>query len=114
MAPALRALHVREPSPRGQSDERLSCLVAPALRALADRGVTRLMVEGGGRLISAFLKADLVDRLVWFRAPSVIGGDGIPAVSTMGVQVLDGAANFVKVSARPAGDDLVETYVRKH
>lgn len=88
--------------------------VDAALRALADRGVTRLMVEGGGRLISAFLKADLVDRLVWFRAPSVIGGDGIPAVSAMGVQVLDGAANFVKVSARPAGDDLVETYVRKH
>ena len=88
--------------------------IGAALRVLGDRGITRLMVEGGGRLISALFKADLVDRLVWFRAPSIIGGDGIPAVSTMGVQELDGAANFVKVSARPAGDDLVETYVRKN
>jgi diaminohydroxyphosphoribosylaminopyrimidine deaminase/5-amino-6-(5-phosphoribosylamino)uracil reductase len=72
------------------------------------------MVEGGGRLISTLFRADLVDRLVWFRAPRVIGGDGIPVASAFGVEELDGAANFINVSARPAGDDLIETYVRKH
>ena len=88
--------------------------LAAALQALCENDVTRLMVEGGGKLISALLKADLVDRLVWFRAPSVIGGDGTPVVAPLGVRELDRAANFVKVSARPAGDDLVETYMRKH
>ena len=50
--------------------------------------------------------------MIWFRAPTVIGGDGISVASAFGVGQLDGAANFVKVSARPAGDDLVETYMR--
>ncbi|MGB0629492.1 MAG: bifunctional diaminohydroxyphosphoribosylaminopyrimidine deaminase/5-amino-6-(5-phosphoribosylamino)uracil reductase RibD [Alphaproteobacteria bacterium] len=87
--------------------------IIAALAALGGQGITRLMVEGGGRLISALFRADLVDRLVWFRAPKVIGGDGIPVASAFGVAELDGAANFVNVSARPAGDDLVETYMRK-
>ncbi|MFT5488034.1 MAG: diaminohydroxyphosphoribosylaminopyrimidine deaminase [Paracoccaceae bacterium] len=83
-----------------------------ALKALATLGVTRLMVEGGGRIIAGLLAADLVDRLVWFRASKLIGGDGVSAVAAFGVQVLDEAANFVKVSSRPAGADFVETYAR--
>lgn len=88
--------------------------VPATLQALGALGVTRLMVEGGGRLISALFKSDLVDRLVWFRAPKVIGGDGISVAGAFGVAELDGAAKFVKVSARPAGDDLVETYTREY
>lgn len=87
--------------------------LAAALRALGERGVTRLMVEGGGRLIAGLMRAGMVDRLVWFRAPMMIGGDGVPAVAGFGVRELDEAANFVKVSTRPADADIVETYVRQ-
>lgn len=83
------------------------------LLSLGSRGMTRLMVEGGGQLISTLMRAGLVDRLVWFRAPKLIGGDGVPVASKFGVDALDGAANFVQVSVRSAGDDLIETYVRK-
>ena len=82
------------------------------MAALAARGITRLLVEGGGRVIAALLEADLVDRIVWFRAPVVIGGDGIPVAAACGVRDLDGAPKFVKVSARPAGPDTVEIYAR--
>ena len=51
--------------------------LARALAALAALGVTRLMVEGGGRIIAGLLADDLVDRLVWFRASTLIGGDGV-------------------------------------
>jgi len=85
-----------------------------AMRVLADLGITRLMVEGGGRIIAGLLAAGLVDRLVWFRAAKLIGGDGVPAIAAFGVQALDGAPNFVKVSSRPAGADIVETYMRAH
>ena len=88
--------------------------IGAALSALGDRGITRLMVEGGGRLISALLATGAIDRLIWFRAPMVIGGDGLPVAAPFGVRALDGAANFVKVSARPAGDDIVETYIRRN
>ena len=97
------------------------------LAVLGTRGVTRLLVEGGGK-IQRVVPEDApfrdrlareqrryvhtVDRLVWFRAPSVIGGDGIPVCAGFGVDALDEAPKFVKVSARAAGRDVVETYVR--
>lgn len=83
-----------------------------AMAALGERGVTRLLVEGGGRIVAAFLADDLVDRIVWFRAASVIGGDGIPVAEGFGLDALDGAPKFVKLSQRRAGPDSVEIYAR--
>jgi diaminohydroxyphosphoribosylaminopyrimidine deaminase / 5-amino-6-(5-phosphoribosylamino)uracil reductase len=87
--------------------------IAAALRALAARGVTRLLVEGGGTLAAALLRHHLVDRVVWFRAPRLIGGDGVAAVAGFGVAGLDGTANFVKLCTRPAGADMMEIYARQ-
>ena len=83
-----------------------------ALEALGDRGVNRLMVEGGGRTIAALIARDLVDRIVWYRAPVVIGADGTSAVSDFGLERLDDARNFVRLSSEAVGPDLVETYER--
>ncbi|MES2167000.1 MAG: dihydrofolate reductase family protein, partial [Pseudomonadota bacterium] len=52
------------------------------LNALAERGVTRLMVEGGARVASSFLSAGLVDEVWLLRGQGVIGMDGIPALDT--------------------------------
>ena len=86
--------------------------LADGLGALARRGITRLLVEGGGGIAAALLRRGLVDRLVWFRAAKVIGGDGLAAVAPLGVEILDGAAKFQKISMRAAGADVMETYVR--
>ena len=88
--------------------------LADALKALGKLGVTRLMVEGGGRIIAGLLAADLADRLVCFRASKIIGGDGVSAVGGFGVRALDDASNFVKVSSRQVGADIVETYAGDH
>ena len=81
-----------------------------ALAALATRGITRLLVEGGRGLATALLRAGLVDRLVWFRAPSWIGGDGVPAAGPLGVSALPEAPRFLRRAAATVGGDLVETY----
>jgi len=86
--------------------------IAAALEALADLGVTRLICEGGGGLAAAFLRADLVDRLAWFRAPSLIGGDGMPALAAFGVDLLQDAPHFVRTAVSRAGEDTLETYRR--
>ena len=86
--------------------------IAAALVELGDRGVTRLLVEGGGRIVASLLRSDLVDRLVWFRAPLMIGGDGTAVAAGFGLAELDDAPKFVNVSTRGSGGDLVETYVR--
>ncbi len=74
--------------------------------------MTRLLVEGGGRIAAGLLRAGLVDRLVWFRAAKVIGGDGVPAVAGFGLEELAGAPGFSLQDSCPIGDDLVESYAR--
>lgn len=86
---------------------RLDALLAD----LGRRGITRLLVEGGARLSATFLREKLVDRIEWFRAPSVLGGDGLPAAEAFGVDELDDLARFRRVDVRPVGVDLLESYV---
>lgn len=78
---------------------------------LGRRGITRLLVEGGARLSATFLRDRLVDRIEWFRAPSVLGGDGLPAAEAFGVDELSDLARFRRVGVRPVGVDLLESYV---
>lgn len=87
--------------------------MAEACRALGARGVTRLLVEGGARLAASLMRCRLVDRVEWFRAPKVIGGDGLPALVGFGTDRLADAAGFVRVGIRQAGADLVESYERR-
>ncbi|WP_448203460.1 bifunctional diaminohydroxyphosphoribosylaminopyrimidine deaminase/5-amino-6-(5-phosphoribosylamino)uracil reductase RibD [Azospirillum sp. sgz302134] len=84
-----------------------------ASAVLAHRGVTRVLVEGGATLGASLLRAELVDRLEWFRAASVMGGDGLPAVHGFGVDALAQMALFRRVAVRQAGEDLAESYVRR-
>ncbi|HYF84928.1 bifunctional diaminohydroxyphosphoribosylaminopyrimidine deaminase/5-amino-6-(5-phosphoribosylamino)uracil reductase RibD [Azospirillum sp.] len=85
---------------------------AAALSALASRGITRVLVEGGAAMAGALLGAGLVDRLEWFRAASLIGGDGLPAVAGFGVDALSAMARFERTAVRSAGADLAESYRR--
>lgn len=85
--------------------------VAGALRALAERGITRLLVEGGGRIAASLLRARLVDRIEWFRAPSAIGGDGIAAAGPLALDSVADAPRFRPAGVRRMGEDLLESYV---
>jgi len=78
------------------------------LRALAEKGITRLLIEGGRAIATAFLRAGLVDCIVWFRAPSAIGEDGLPALGALGVADLAHRLKFFRVSLTPCGDDIIE------
>lgn len=80
------------------------------LQALAKLGLTRVLVEGGGHVAAAFVRAGLVDRLRWFRAPGIIGGDGIPAVAAYGVDRLALMQRFRCTDVVRIGDDLLESY----
>ncbi len=77
------------------------------LEALGARGITRLLVEGGASLAAALLRADLVDRIVWFHAPSVMGGDGWPAAQAFGTQHLSDMPRFVRDTVSPVGSDMM-------
>ncbi len=84
--------------------------LAAALGAVARRGITSVLVEGGGRIAAALLRAGLVDRLVWYRSGLAIGADGTPAFGALGVDALDVAPRFGKIASRPVGEDVEEIY----
>jgi diaminohydroxyphosphoribosylaminopyrimidine deaminase / 5-amino-6-(5-phosphoribosylamino)uracil reductase len=86
--------------------------LAALLQRLGQEGLTRLLVEGGGRLAAGLLRAGLVDRIVWMRAPLAIGGDGVPAIAALGLDGLAGAPRFSLVSSETAGGDVIDTYRR--
>ncbi len=102
---------IEAPNPGPPDPERVALEWVAA--ELARRGLTRVLVEGGGVLAGALLAAGLVDRLAWFRAPRIIGGDGRPVADAFGVENLAEAAEFVRTGLTRLGDDILETYRRK-
>lgn len=83
---------------------------AATLGALAARGVTRLLIEGGAALATAFWRAGLVDRVVWFRAPIALGGDGRPSLEALSIGEIAEARRLRRTALRVTGDDVVEWF----
>ncbi len=111
-------LTVAEPKPVGEA--RVEQVEAadgrPAaeavLRAIRRAGAGSVLIEGGGQVAASFLRAGLVDRLEWFRAPVLLGGEGRPCVAALALAKLADAPKFRRLSAEPVGDDLWERYER--
>jgi diaminohydroxyphosphoribosylaminopyrimidine deaminase/5-amino-6-(5-phosphoribosylamino)uracil reductase len=75
-------------------------------------GIDTLMVEGGAKAATAFLRADLVDRLLLYRAPILLGG-GKPAVEAFGLAALSEAHDRWRLlDSRMLGSDRFEVYER--
>jgi diaminohydroxyphosphoribosylaminopyrimidine deaminase/5-amino-6-(5-phosphoribosylamino)uracil reductase len=80
------------------------------LEALAQRGVTRVLAEGGAGIAAGLLREGLVDRLAWFHAPGIMGGDGMPAAYPLPVDVLAAMPRFRRIAARPLGRDWLTEF----
>jgi diaminohydroxyphosphoribosylaminopyrimidine deaminase/5-amino-6-(5-phosphoribosylamino)uracil reductase len=87
--------------------------VVAAAQALGARGLTRVLVEGGGQVAASFLKAGLVDRISSYRAGVVLGADGRSAVGGLDFARLGSAPRFRLVSARRLQGDTLETWRRE-
>lgn len=86
--------------------------LALAFRRLGERGLTRVLVEGGAALAATLLRAGLVDRLAWFHAPILLGADALAAIAGMGVATLAEASRFERLTLESVGEDVVETFRR--
>ena len=81
-----------------------------ALNKLQERGVRALMIEGGAGLAASFLAAALVDRLVIFRAPIVLGEGSLNAFSGIAGHDVAHAPRFHLLESKRLGDDVVSIY----
>ena len=84
--------------------------LAASLRALRARGIRSLLVEGGASLASALLDAELVDRLVIFQAPIVLGGGALAAFSATSPRRAEHVRRIPILRRQAFGDDLMTIY----
>jgi diaminohydroxyphosphoribosylaminopyrimidine deaminase/5-amino-6-(5-phosphoribosylamino)uracil reductase len=82
--------------------------VAPraAAKLLAAAGLTDVLLEGGGTLAAAWLRAGLVDELHWFVSAKLLGGDARPALGALAIPRLSGALALRELAIRRIGDDV--------
>lgn len=84
--------------------------LAQALRQLRRRGINSVMVEGGAGIAGALLQHDLVDRLVIFQAPVILGAGALGAFTGAPAASSAGARRLRVIARRRFGDDLMTEY----
>ncbi|MFA5063527.1 MAG: bifunctional diaminohydroxyphosphoribosylaminopyrimidine deaminase/5-amino-6-(5-phosphoribosylamino)uracil reductase RibD [Candidatus Omnitrophota bacterium] len=84
------------------------------MKKLAGMGITSILVEGGGMLIGSLFDEGLVDKIMFFISPKIIGGkDAIGSVMGQGVLRVERALKLKDITLRRFGEDfLIEGYVR--
>ena len=82
------------------------------LHALAEKGITRLLVEGGARVASSFVAAGLVDEFWMLRGPDAVGAGGVAALEGLPLSVLTGSAAFKQRTSETLQNDALTIYER--
>jgi diaminohydroxyphosphoribosylaminopyrimidine deaminase/5-amino-6-(5-phosphoribosylamino)uracil reductase len=83
-----------------------------ALHALAEKGITRLLVEGGARVASSFVAAGLVDEVWLLRGSDPIGDDGVAALDALPLSALTGSPAFKQRASETLQKDTLTIYER--
>lgn len=86
--------------------------LAAVLHALSDKGITRLMVEGGSRVASSFVAADLADEIWLLRGPGSMGADGVPALDALPLSSITQSPGFKVRASETLQNDTLTIYGR--
>ena len=82
------------------------------LHALAEQGITRLLVEGGARVASSLVAAGLIDEAWLLRGPDSIGADGVPALETLPLSSITQSPGFRVRASESLQKDTLTIYER--
>ena len=94
------------PAPGGELD------LPAALHALAEKGITRLMVEGGSRVAASFVAAGLADEIWLLRGPPTIGPDGVAALDALPLSEITQSPRFALRASETIECDTLSIYER--
>ncbi|MBP2426276.1 bifunctional diaminohydroxyphosphoribosylaminopyrimidine deaminase/5-amino-6-(5-phosphoribosylamino)uracil reductase RibD [Bradyrhizobium elkanii] len=82
------------------------------LHALAEKGISRLLVEGGSRVANSFVAGGLVDEIWLLRGPDAIGAGGVPALDAMPLDAITQSPAFRLRASETLGEDVLTIYDR--
>src|SRR5262249_47965906 len=82
------------------------------LRALSEKGISRLMVEGGARVAASFVAAGLADEIWLLRGPAAVGADGVPALDALPLAAITQSPSFRVRASEALDKDTLTIYER--
>ena len=87
--------------------------LAPLMDQLGAMQISALLIEGGSRVLASAFDAKIVDKLYFFYAPKILGGDdGVPICSGPGAEVMSQCIAVDDIAVHRWGDDvLIEGYI---
>jgi diaminohydroxyphosphoribosylaminopyrimidine deaminase/5-amino-6-(5-phosphoribosylamino)uracil reductase len=83
-----------------------------AFEALAKEGFTRVLAEGGSEVAWSLVSNDLLDEVVIFHAPVVVGADGVRALSGSALSAIERSPRYRQVETTKVGEDEMRRYLR--
>jgi diaminohydroxyphosphoribosylaminopyrimidine deaminase/5-amino-6-(5-phosphoribosylamino)uracil reductase len=86
--------------------------LSAALRALCEKGISRLMVEGGARVAASFVADGLVDEVWLLRGPATVGADGVPALGALPLAAITQSPGFRVRASETLEKDTLTIYER--
>lgn len=86
--------------------------LAAVLHALAEKGITKLLVEGGARVASSFVAANLVDEVWLLRGASPVGADGVAALDALPLSAITQSPAFKLRASETLQNDILTIYER--
>jgi diaminohydroxyphosphoribosylaminopyrimidine deaminase/5-amino-6-(5-phosphoribosylamino)uracil reductase len=86
--------------------------LAAVLHALSEKGITRLMMEGGSRVASSFVASDLVDEVWLLRGPEAIGAGGVAALDALPLSEITQSPRLKLRASETLGNDTLTIYER--
>jgi diaminohydroxyphosphoribosylaminopyrimidine deaminase/5-amino-6-(5-phosphoribosylamino)uracil reductase len=86
--------------------------LAAVLHALSEKGITRLLVEGGARVASSFVAAGMVDEVWLLRGPDAVGTDGIAALDALPLTAITQSPAFKRSASETLQKDTLTIYER--
>jgi diaminohydroxyphosphoribosylaminopyrimidine deaminase / 5-amino-6-(5-phosphoribosylamino)uracil reductase len=86
--------------------------LAAVLHALAEKGITRLLVEGGARVASSFVAADLADEIWLLRGGNPVGADGVPALDALPLSAITRSPALKLRDSETLQNDTLTIYER--
>jgi diaminohydroxyphosphoribosylaminopyrimidine deaminase/5-amino-6-(5-phosphoribosylamino)uracil reductase len=84
--------------------------IKDVMQNLSDKGITRLLCEGGGKLAASLIRSELVDEIATFHGGLTIGSDGLPSIANLGVCSLNEAKRWQLVHTQSFGTEVLNMW----
>ena len=83
-----------------------------AMAKLSEKGLTRVLVEGGSSVVTSFMKEGLFDRVLWFHSASVLGSNAHNAIQETNITTLNKTIKLHQIERRILDEDMLDIYER--